>query len=328
MPVMPPPSGIRRKRLRNRANFSRRGALISVTVPQPQSSPADLPIDLSAELHRSSAAEKYGLSQPEFAAILASIAAKHAPGKPAAACADLLRGLKLEELALARGCAAGNEHAWEVFLTRYREKLYDAARAITKQDSSARELADSIYADLYGTGERDGVRVSKLSFYTGRGSLEGWLRTVLAQEWVNRYRKGKRLVSLDEESEAGAQFAAPETNHSAPVPEQMVVAIDAALAALNPDDRYILASYYLDKRTLAEIGKLLGVHESTISRKVERLATNLRKDILDRLGKMGMSRRQAEEALDVDVRDVQVDIRARLQARAGEGLSRSGLQED
>jgi RNA polymerase sigma-70 factor, ECF subfamily len=297
-------------------------------VPQPQSSPLSLPSALSAELYRTSAAEQYGLTEPDFAAILASIAVKVAPEKPLAGCADLLRGLKLEELALARGCAAGNEHAWEVFLTRYREKLYDAARAITKEDSSARELADSIYADLYGTQARDGMRVSKLSFYTGRGSLEGWLRTVLAQEWVNRYRKGKRLVSLDEESEDGAQFAAPETNHSAPVSEQLVVATDAALAALGAEERYILASYYLDKRTLAEIGKLLGVHESTISRKVERLATNLRKDILERLAKMGMSRRQAEEALDVDVRDVQVDIRARLQARAGEGLSRSGLQED
>ena len=297
-------------------------------MPQPQSSPASLPSALSAELYRSSGAEKYGLAESEFAGILSSIATKLAGEKSPAGSADVLRGLKLEELALARGCAAGNESAWEVFLTRYREKLYDAARAITKEDSSARELADSIYADLYGTNERDGVRVSKLSFYTGRGSLEGWLRTVLAQEWVNRYRKGKRLVSLDEEAEEGAQFAAPETNHSAPVSEQLVTATDEALAALSAEDRYILASYYLDKRTLAEIGKLLGVHESTISRKVERLATNLRKDILDRLGKMGLSRRQAEEALDVDVRDVQVDIRARLQARAGEGLSRSGLQED
>ena len=297
-------------------------------MAQPQPIPESLPADLSTELYRNSAAATYGISQSDFAALLAVIAQKVAPGKPAASCAESLRALKLEELALARGCAAGNEFAWEVFLTRFREKLYDAARAITREDGSARELADSIYAELYGTNERDGERLSKLNFYTGRGSLEGWLRTVPAQEWVNRYRKGKRLVSLDEESEEGVQFAAPETNHPAPVSEQLVIATDAALAALHAEERFILASYYLDKRTLAEIGKLLHVHESTISRKVERLASNLRKDILERLVRMGMSRRQAEEALDVDVRDVPVDIRARLQARAGEGLSRSGLQED
>jgi RNA polymerase sigma-70 factor (ECF subfamily) len=297
-------------------------------VAQPKPSPGTIAASLSAQLFRDSQAAIYGFSEAEFATLLVHVAQKLAPETPIDSCSDLLRSLRLEELALARGCAAGNEHAWAVFLTRFREKLYDAARCVTKEDSSARELADSLYADLYGTAERDGVRVSKLGFYSGRGSLEGWLRTVLAQQWVNRYRKGKRLVSLDEEAEDGVQFAAPETNRSTPVSEHLVIATDAALAALSAEDRYILASYYLDKRTLAEIGKILGVHESTISRKVERLATNLRKEILGRLTKLGMSRRQAEEALDVDVRDVQIDIRARLQARAGEGLSRSGLQDE
>ena len=73
---------------------------------------------------------------------------------------------------------------------------------------TAAELADSLFADLYGVNARDGVRNSKLVFYTGRGSLEGWLRTVMAQEFINRYRKQKRTVSLEEQTEEGVQFAA------------------------------------------------------------------------------------------------------------------------
>jgi DNA-directed RNA polymerase specialized sigma24 family protein len=106
----------------------------------------------------------------------------------------------VEELALARACADGQERAWEIFMARYREKLYDIAGYIAKESSAARELADSLYADLYGTTTRDGKRISKLASYTGRGSLEGWLRTVMAQEFVNRFRRQRRLVSLDEES--------------------------------------------------------------------------------------------------------------------------------
>jgi len=75
---------------------------------------------------------------------------------------------------------------------RYREKLYEMGLHIAREDSAARELADSLYADLYGTVAREGQRVSKLASYTGRGSLEGWLRTVMAQEHVNRYRRQKR----------------------------------------------------------------------------------------------------------------------------------------
>lgn len=299
-------------------------------MAQARTSPAKaIGASLVRELYVAAKAAEYGLEESGFAEILGHIVAKFVPEHDvdAAACVQFLRGLRVEELALARACAAGNERAWAVFMRRFREKLYDVARAITKEDSSGRELADSLYADLYGTNERDGERLSKLSSYTGRGSLEGWLRTVLAQEWVNRYRKGKRLVSLEEEEEAGAQFSAPQTDHQVPVHAQVIAATDAALAALPAEERYILASYFLDQRTLAEIGRTLGVHESTISRKVERAAGNLRKSIAESLQKAGMSRRQAEEAMELDVRDLPVDVRSRLAEKAPGSLSRAGLQE-
>jgi RNA polymerase sigma-70 factor (ECF subfamily) len=215
-------------------------------------------------------------------------------------------------LALARACAAGENSAWEIFLTRYREKLYLSALRIAREDSAARELADTLYADLYGTTTREGQRVSKLASYTGRGSLEGWLRTVLAQEYVNRYRRTKRLVSLDEESEEGVQFRAPDPEPVTTSDNRLARATDAVLADLPAEDRMVLSAYYLDDRTLAEIARMLGVHESTISRKLDKLAKSLRRQIVAALTKDGMSRRQAEEALDVDVRDLQVDIRRSL----------------
>src|SRR5205807_3144107 len=84
------------------------------------------------------------------------------------------------------------------------------------------------------------------------------------------------------------------------------------LAQLPPEDRAVLGVYFLDGRTLAEIARMLGVHESTISRKLDKLGKSLRKQILAGLTRRGMSRRQAEEALEVDVRDLKVDIRERL----------------
>jgi RNA polymerase sigma-70 factor (ECF subfamily) len=274
--------------------------------------------ELLAELHAKSGCEKLLMTRESLAEILCEVGLK---STTAAASEGELRtlflNLRVEELALARACAAGNNSAWEIFLTRYREKLYLSALRIAREDSAARELADSLYADLYGTSTREGQRVSKLASYTGRGSLEGWLRTVLAQEYVNRYRRTKRLVSLDEESEEGAQFRAPDPEElSAAVPRaelpMLELATDEALAGLSGEDRMILNAYYLDERTLAEIARMLGVHESTISRKVDKLAKTLRKQILAGLMRRDMSRRQADEALEVDVRDLQLDIRRSL----------------
>jgi RNA polymerase sigma-70 factor (ECF subfamily) len=288
-------------------------------VASAKSSPADPLASLFAELYIQSGAAKLGLEPGQFEAILQAVGAKYLGAKQtASAVAAFYRGLRIEELALARACAAGHERAWEVFLTRYRARLYEAALAIARNDSIGRELADSLYADLYGTIVRDGRRVSKLDFYTGRGSLEGWLRSVLAQEFINRYRSHRRLVSLDEQQEEdGVQFAAPSpSNGDAAVADGRVnAAVDGALGALESEDRTLLAAYYLDGRKLAEIGRMLGVHESSISRRLDRITARLQRDILQRLARAGMSRRQAEEALECDVRDLTVDVRARLEAR-------------
>src|ERR1035438_3347172 len=139
--------------------------------------------ELLADLHAKAGCEKIGLPRESFATILCEVGSKQAtPATSETEIRTFFLSLRVDELALARACAAGINSAWEIFLTRYREKLYLSALRIAREDSAARELADTLYADLYGTNTRDGQRVSKLASYTGRGSLEGWLRNALSRE--------------------------------------------------------------------------------------------------------------------------------------------------
>jgi RNA polymerase sigma-70 factor (ECF subfamily) len=268
-------------------------------------------------LHQRSGAEAYGVDRQQFAAILREIQDKYLPRASSAEAAAFCAGLRLEELALARACAAGNERAWQDFVARYQQKLHAMALHITRDGVHASELADSLFADLYGMNTRDGVRHSKLLFYTGRGSLEGWLRTVMAQEFINRYRKQKRVISLDEQEEEGIQFTAPDPEPVIAADLRLESATDQALAELSSEDRYVLAAYYLDGRTLAEIARVLGLHESSISRRLDRVSTGLRKRILACLRERGMSHAQATEAMETDVRDLQLDLRTRLAQDSG-----------
>jgi RNA polymerase sigma-70 factor (ECF subfamily) len=273
------------------------------------------------------------MSADRFAAILDEIVRKyvspgaslisdaHSSSFPTEQIAGFCAGLRLEELALARACAAGNERAWQDFISRYRQKLHSMALHITRDGAHAADLADSLFADLYGVNARDGVRQSKLLSYTGRGSLEGWLRTVMAQEFINRYRKQKRTVSLEEQTDEGVQFAAavtdPASTPDSALQPQLEAATDRALAELSAEDRFTLAAYYLDGRTLAEIAGMLGLHESSVSRRLDRLAMGLRKRILAGLRALGMSHAQATEALETDVRDMQLNLRSRLMQDSG-----------
>jgi RNA polymerase sigma-70 factor (ECF subfamily) len=258
--------------------------------------------------YEDSGARQFGMDEPALTAILAEIVSKRDPSGGDHSEQEFLASLRLEELVLARACASGDDRAWEVFLTRYRATLYETAYKIASEESAARSLADSLYAELYGVDSKGQQRTSKLLYYQGRGSLQGWLRTVIAQEYVNRYRSARRETSLDAALEDGAQFETP-------VPEQPVLdprveaAVGAELASLDAEDRFLLTAYYLDHRTLAEIAKLQGVHESTISRRLDRTTVGVRKRIRTRMIQLGMSPRQAEEAMDaVDVRDLGVQV--------------------
>jgi RNA polymerase sigma-70 factor len=265
--------------------------------------------DLAARLYAASEASAYGMSASEFHALLTALWRRSAAGQSQT---EFFEGLRVNDLALAHACAQGNEKAWDRLLTAYRQKLYSAAEAMTGDEAKARELADWLYAELYGTRlAEDGRRISKLDSFLGRGSLEGWLKTILAQEFVNRYRRQRKLLPFDDALEVPCQAEADDPNLAAQH-ALLAAATDAALAALGEEERFLLAAYYLDERTLAEVGRMLGAHESTVSRRLEKITARLRQDIVKRLGKSGMAKRAAEEMLELDVRDLGVNVREKL----------------
>jgi len=174
-------------------------------------------------------------------------------------------------------------------MTQFRPELYRAARAIAGE-VNARELADSLYADLYGLSESQGRRKSLFDYFHGQSKLSTWLRAVLAQRHVDEIRRARRTQPLEDDAGAERQeistAAAAHASAKAPIdPERarylavLQAALTAALDSLDPRDRLRLAYYYVDDRTLAEIGRLLGEHEATVSRKLERTRQAMRRRV-------------------------------------------------
>jgi RNA polymerase sigma-70 factor (ECF subfamily) len=207
-----------------------------------------------------------------------------------------LESLHGADLALACACAAGSEAAWEHFMTAFRPALYAAARAVAGE-SEGRDLADSLYADLYGLKEREGQRKSLFDYFHGRSKLSTWLRAVLAQRHVDAVRAARRTVSLHEESAgdeaaplrdtlaASSTFAGQAQQASAAEPERqrylaiLQAALTAAIGTLEPRERLRLSYYYVQELTLAQIGRLLGEHEATVPRKLDRVRGELRRNV-------------------------------------------------
>ena len=239
------------------------------------------------ELWRSCEAEACGLSRPEFEQILLRIGMTQnfglATGLPLDATpaqqAAFFTSVRIADLVLARACAGGTERAWERFIALYRQPLLRAAIAITSNESLGSELADGLYAELYGLTVREGGRRCPLDSYCGRGSLIGWLRTTLAQRHVDHHRRTHREQPLDEINEAAAAAANPATSPTRSTCRCSASAVEEALESHDCEERFLLGSYYLDGRRLHEIAAVLGVHESTVSRKLKRATDAIRKRI-------------------------------------------------
>jgi RNA polymerase sigma-70 factor (ECF subfamily) len=282
--------------------------------------------DLANELWRDCGAAEWGLTHDEFDQILLEAGTAQNFGRNVSAAqaaatgkqqAEFFRELRIADLVLARACAGGNERAWKRFLAVYRQPLTRAAIAIAGNETLGRDLADQLYAELYGLNLREGQRRCPLLSYRGRGSLMGWLRTTLAQRHVDHYRRTRREEPIEE-----IDVPAPDPPPQMPARELSLLerAIAQAVSSCEAEERYLLAAYYLDEQTLLQIARVLGVHEATVSRKLRRAKKEIRKQILKHLERSGLSRRAAEETMGADSRDVDVDLKNLLQTSQSEAF--------
>ena len=201
-----------------------------------------------------------------------------------------------EDLALAEACARGDTAAWDRFVLEYRPILYRAADAIDRT-GTARELADALYAELFGLKERDGERQSLFRYFHGRSSLATWLRAVLAQRYVDHVRAHRRLESLPEEEQpAPASAIGPGDTDSRRFSVAMRQSLTEAVVELAPRDRLRLGCYYSQGMTLVQIGRLTKESEATVSRQLAKTRRAIRDAVERRLRSgHGFGDREIEE---------------------------------
>lgn len=207
--------------------------------------------------------------------------------------AKFIDELQADDLCLIIACERGDENAWNDLVERFTATVRSAARSASSNEDAAEDLAQSIWAELYGLRTRkDGTLASKLAYYSGRGSLAGWLRAVVGQLAVDTFRKQSRLVQTEEDTDldrlahdasVGEVFAGipnPEESMSNRFAQaDMQQALNKAVQELAAEDRLLVKLYYFDDLRLREAGAVLGVHEATASRRLTRIQTDLRKRV-------------------------------------------------
>ena len=233
--------------------------------------------------------ERWGVSSERFTEELARCGDTKFRGKQPTVeeLKTYVGGLRLDDLGLACACVDGVAAAWEHFVGIYRGYLRECAGAMLKRNASApeaQELADSLFAELYGlSAEKHG---SLLRYFHGRSSLKTWLRAVLAQRHVDRIRAGRKFEELEDEDgrdnaklPAAARVLQVADPHRAKYLLKFTNALQTALDNLDPRDVALLRMYYAEQKKLAEIGLELGEHESSVSRHLEKVRQEVRRAV-------------------------------------------------
>jgi RNA polymerase sigma-70 factor (ECF subfamily) len=245
--------------------------------------------------------------------------------------ASFMDEMQADDLCLIIACERGDQNAWEHLVERFTPTVRSAARSASSNEDAAQDLAQSIWAELYGFRTRkDGRPASKLAYYSGRGSLAGWLRAVVAQLAVDTYRKQARLVQTEEDADldrlvremptGSGQTALASTGAN---PEQamskkfaesdMRDALKQSMKDLPAEDRLLVKLYYFDNLRLREAGAVLGVHEATASRRLTRIHNELRQNVGEILiRERGWTKTETERSFEEVAQNLDADLETLL----------------
>jgi RNA polymerase sigma-70 factor, ECF subfamily len=238
---------------------------------------------------------------------------------------DFIDKLQADDLCLIVACEQGDQKAWSDLVERFSATVRSAARSASSNEEGAEDLGQSIWAELHGLRVRDdGTPKGKLAYYSGRGSLAGWLRAVVAQLAVDQHRKQSRLVQTEEDADfdriiQNGQEENTWSGHGGAVnPEleiskklagaEMQKALATSIKQLSAEDRLLVKLYYFDGLRLREAGAVLGVHEATASRRLTRVHAELRQQVEGILADQGWTKPETAQAFSEVALHLEADI--------------------
>lgn len=255
-----------------------------------------------------------GLDLTTFAKRIHSIVHKHLGMSPSeSAVTEFVKKLHGRDLYLATACTqqppglpAGEGQdalgknaclAWNVLGATYKAFIHDVARLFFRQTFVAQDLADNILADLFLP---DGSGASRIMSYDGRSSLCTWLRVVVYNRAVNARRRffaqtaeigvnipdKPALTRMDQVMRA-RRYGIP-----------LADSLELACRGLSTKERLLLLWRYQDGLQLGQIAGLLGIHQSNVTRRLERMQDKLRNQVVSILStKYRMSGHAIQECL-------------------------------
>jgi RNA polymerase sigma-70 factor (ECF subfamily) len=171
----------------------------------------------------------------------------------------------------------GDTPLFELLMRRHNERLYRAARAITRDEAEAEEVMQQAYVNAF----------TSLRQFQGQARFATWLTRIAINEALSRVRRSGRYEPFDEQSSNVEAFMPLNT---APDPERQAFTgelrdlLESAIDALPDGAREVFVLRDVEGLSTAETAASLGVSDDVVKTRLSRARGSLRRLLLQRAG--------------------------------------------
>jgi RNA polymerase sigma-70 factor, ECF subfamily len=194
-----------------------------------------------------------------------------------ASAAVLREGAEQSDEYIVRQVLAGDTGLFELLMRRYNERLYRAARAITRDDREAEDVIQQAYVNAF----------SHLRQFKCQAQFATWLMRIAINEALARVRRRGRYEPFDDEVSNAEAFT---PINAAPDPERQAFAgelrelLEWAIDTLPGGAREVFVLRDVEGLSTADTAEALGVSEDAVKTRLSRARTALRRSLLERAG--------------------------------------------
>lgn len=174
-------------------------------------------------------------------------------------------------------CIAGDGRAHELLYRKLAPKMFGVCMRYAKNISEAEDNLQEGFIIIF----------SKLKDYRHEGSFEGWVRRIMVNVCINKFRKKQQVVFLDDTKELN-YATVEEYDDYERIPIDTLIAV---IQELPPQYRIVFNLYVMEDMSHKDIGNQLGISEGTSKSNLSRAREILRSKLEKQIGTIKKSRR-------------------------------------
>jgi RNA polymerase sigma-70 factor (ECF subfamily) len=148
------------------------------------------------------------------------------------------------------GCLKGNRRDQELLYRRHAAKLFAVSLQYSGNDEEARDILQEGFIKIF----------ENLVHYKHEGSFEGWMRRIVVNTALEKYRSKHNLYRVDDIDQIPEQDAAPDNDDYAGLEATDLLEI---IRELPPKYRMVFNLYAIEGYSHREISNMVNISEGT-----------------------------------------------------------------